>query len=155
MNTGFRQSSVVSRHAFIIVLALASTVVLPGCDYLPFGYTPIKEITAAPGQFEGKEGPVTVAVHGRYRADNSEAVREGVLAGLGIAVIPAFAFGNEIAERLVKVLLADHEPRRLPMHAVYPSRRFVPLKVRALIDFLAHEFEIDPALSGYGASQSQ
>ena len=106
-------------------------------------------------QFEGKEGPVTVEVHGRYRADNSEAVREGVLAGLGIAVIPAFAFGNEIAERRVNVLLADHEPRRLPMHAVYPSRRFVPLKVRALIDFLAHEFEIDPALSGYGASQSQ
>jgi cytochrome c-type biogenesis protein CcmE len=31
------------------VLALA------GCDYLPFGYTPLKEIVAAPAQFEGRE----------------------------------------------------------------------------------------------------
>ena len=101
-------------------------------------------------QFEGAAGPITVEVKGRYRADNSEAVREGVLAGLGIAVIPAFAFTSEIADGRVQVLLTEHEPKRLPMHAVYPSRRFVPLKVRALIDFLAHEFEIDPALSGYG-----
>ena len=26
-----------------------------GCDSLPFGYTPIKEIVSAPGPFEGKE----------------------------------------------------------------------------------------------------
>jgi cytochrome c-type biogenesis protein CcmE len=31
----------------LVVIALA------GCDY--FGFTPIKDITAAPGQFEGKE----------------------------------------------------------------------------------------------------
>jgi hypothetical protein len=31
------------------------TLALSGCDYLPFGYTPIKEITAAPANFEGKE----------------------------------------------------------------------------------------------------
>ncbi len=101
--------------------------------------------------FEGKDGPIAVAVKGRYRADNSEAVREGVLAGLGIAVIPAFAFTRETDDGSMTVLLKHHEPKPLPMHAVYPSRRFVPLKVRALIDFLAHDFEIDPALSGYGA----
>jgi hypothetical protein len=36
---------------FLIAIAIASG----GCDYLPFGYTPIREITSAPGQFEGKE----------------------------------------------------------------------------------------------------
>jgi DNA-binding transcriptional LysR family regulator len=74
--------------------------------------------------------------------------------GLGVAVIPAFAFTSEIASGRVKVLLKDLEPMSLPTHAVYPSRRFVPLKVRAMIDHLAHEFSIDPALSDYG-SKSQ
>lgn len=40
---------------FIVALATAGVITLAGCDYLPFGYTPIKEIVAAPANFEGKE----------------------------------------------------------------------------------------------------
>jgi len=97
--------------------------------------------------FEGPKGPVTVDVAGRFRADNSEAVRDGVLGGLGIAVIPAFAFTDEIATGAVQVLLKEFEPRPLPMHAVHPSRRFVPMKVRAIVDYLADEFARDPLMS--------
>lgn len=35
--------------------ALAGLLLLSGCDYLPFGQTPIKDIVAAPTEFEGKE----------------------------------------------------------------------------------------------------
>ena len=97
--------------------------------------------------FESESGPIAVDVKGRFRADNSEAVREGVIGGLGIAVIPAFAFTEEISTGKVKILLGKHEPKRLPMNAVYPSRRFVPLKVRAMIDYLSHEFALDPRLT--------
>ena len=97
--------------------------------------------------FEGPAGPVTVEVSGRFRADNSEAVREGVVGGLGIAVIPAFAFRDEIESGTVRVVLKAFEPRRLPMQAVYPSRRLVPLKVRALVKHLEDEFALDPRLS--------
>ncbi|MBX9927231.1 MAG: LysR family transcriptional regulator [Hyphomicrobiaceae bacterium] len=99
--------------------------------------------------FEGPSGPMVIEVRGRYKADNSEAVREGVIAGLGIAVIPAFAFSTEIESGQIKVLLKSHEPKPLPMHAVYPSRRFVPLKVRAMIDYLTHEFALDPRLTAH------
>ncbi len=34
---------------------LAGLFLLSGCNYLPFGQTPLKEIVAAPAQFEGKE----------------------------------------------------------------------------------------------------
>lgn len=34
---------------------LAGMLLLSGCDYLPFGQTPVREIVAAPTQFEGKE----------------------------------------------------------------------------------------------------
>ncbi|WFU39086.1 LysR family transcriptional regulator [Bradyrhizobium sp. CB82] len=97
--------------------------------------------------FERPQGPLTVDVKGRFRADNSEGVREAVVSGLGIAVIPAFAFVDEIKSGAVTVLLKDYEPKRLPLSAVYASRRFVPLKVRAIIDHLAHEFALDPSLS--------
>lgn len=33
----------------------AAVLLLAGCDALPFGVTPIKDITAAPANFEGKE----------------------------------------------------------------------------------------------------
>ena len=36
-------------------VVLAGLLLLSGCDYLPFGQTPLKEIVAAPAQFEGKE----------------------------------------------------------------------------------------------------
>lgn len=53
--------SLITHHAFGMKVAprfaIALTLALPlsGCDYLPFGYTPVREIVQAPGQFEGKE----------------------------------------------------------------------------------------------------
>ncbi len=39
------------RNLWVLLFALA----LAGCDYLPFGYTPVRDILAAPANFEGKE----------------------------------------------------------------------------------------------------
>jgi DNA-binding transcriptional LysR family regulator len=101
-------------------------------------------------EFSGKAGPISVAVSGRYRVNNSEGVREGVLGGLGIGVVPVWHFTDEIASGRLVVILSAFEPRPLPTQVVYPSRRFLATKVRAMIDFLAHEFEIDPQLSVHG-----
>jgi DNA-binding transcriptional LysR family regulator len=97
--------------------------------------------------FVGPNGPITVDVHGRFRADNSEAVREAVVNGAGIAVIPVWMFGDEIRTGRVRIILEAFEPKPLPIHAVYSSRRQLSAKVRAMIDFLAAEFERSPLLS--------
>ena len=51
------------RVAFAVLAALG---LLAGCDYLPFGYTPIREIVASPGKFESQEvkirGKVTESI---------------------------------------------------------------------------------------------
>ena len=44
-----------NRGYALLTIAIAATMMLAGCDYLPFGYTPIKDIVAAPANFEGKE----------------------------------------------------------------------------------------------------
>jgi hypothetical protein len=50
-------------HAFSAALALAASLALAGCDYLPWAYTPIKDIVAQPGPFDGKE----VRIKGKAR----------------------------------------------------------------------------------------
>ena len=48
-----RQSSLLTRRFGTGALAIAVVLTLAGCDY--FGFTPIKDISATPAQFEGKE----------------------------------------------------------------------------------------------------
>jgi len=45
-----------NKDVFVFYAAMAiALLLLAGCDALPFGYTPIRDITAAPATFEGKE----------------------------------------------------------------------------------------------------
>jgi DNA-binding transcriptional LysR family regulator len=108
-------------------------------------YTPLS--TVDEWHFEGPEGPIRVRVKGSFRANNSEAVREAAIAGLGIAVTPTWLFRDELERGLLKVVLHGFEPRRLPINIVYPSRRFLSAKVQALADFLAAEFRTDAVIA--------
>jgi DNA-binding transcriptional LysR family regulator len=98
-------------------------------------------------RFEGPDGAVSVEVKGPVRTRNSEGIREAVLSGLGIAYAPVWHFTDEIEKGRLVALLDGYEPKPEPIHAVYPSRRFVPQKTRAMIDFLEQRFAMDPKLS--------
>jgi DNA-binding transcriptional LysR family regulator len=97
--------------------------------------------------FDGADGPLPIEVKGPFQANNSEAVREAVLAGLGIAALPLWAFTDEIRKGRVKIILQAFEPPRLPLNALYPSRRFVPAKVRAFVDYFEAAFRLEPTIS--------
>ncbi|TWB22542.1 DNA-binding transcriptional LysR family regulator [Nitrospirillum amazonense] len=92
---------------------------------------------------EGK--PVTVRVPIRLVTNNGDTARAAALAGQGIIWQPTFLIGDDLrAGRLVPVL-PDHRIPDIDILAVYPSRRHVSAKVRALIDFLADAFHGTPA----------
>jgi len=97
--------------------------------------------------FEGPEGPVSVEVTGRVRTRNSEGIREAMLSGLGIGYAPIWHLTDEVETGRLVVLLNGYEPKPEPIHAVYPSRRFVPQKTRVMIDFLEQRFATDPTLN--------
>ncbi len=101
-------------------------------------------------RFEGPGGAVSVRVDGRFLATSLEAVREAVLAGLGYAVLPAWFFPREIASGEIRRVLMQWQPPRVPIFAVYPSRRNLAPRTRAVIDFLVDEFRLDPVISDYG-----
>jgi DNA-binding transcriptional LysR family regulator len=100
--------------------------------------------------FESAEGPVTIPVAGRFQTDSLEAGREALLGGLGVAVIPAWAISEALADGRVKPILQRWQPPRLPLHTVYPSRRHLAPRTRVVIDFLVEEFRLDPVISAYG-----
>ena len=101
--------------------------------------------------FEGPDGLVEVKVTGRLKVSTSDAMREALLEGLGIGVTPSWMWRDELRSGRIERALEDYEPTRRPVQAVFPERRLVSPKVRALVDFLAEEFRLAPNLSSYGA----
>ena len=96
----------------------------------------------------GPNGVTPIPISGRLKLDGTEAVRAAILSGYGIGLVPNWHFVDRELEtgRLVR-LLRDHEPDPQPVNAVYASRRFLPAKVRAMVEFLADEFARDPLFS--------
>ena len=101
-------------------------------------------------RFDGPGGAVAVEIAGRFRTDSTEAMREAVAAGLGLALAPAWVFGDDLTSGRVRPVLQRYHAERVSIHAVYPSRRNLAPRTRAVIDFLLDEFRLDPAISTYG-----
>jgi DNA-binding transcriptional LysR family regulator len=93
----------------------------------------------------GPKGEVTLKPAGPLASNSSEVVRETVLAGLGIALRSTWDVGPELkAGKLIRVLPDWQGSADVGLYAVYPSRQFLPAKVRALIDFLAGLYGPEP-----------
>ncbi len=107
---------------------------------------------AAPNEwrFNGPDGAVSVEIAGRFRTDSSEAVREAVMAGVGLALASSWVFGADLTSGRAKAVLQRFQAEQVSIHAVYPSRRNLAPRTRAVIDFLLDEFRLDPAISTYG-----
>ncbi|BAN23259.1 LysR family transcriptional regulator [Caballeronia insecticola] len=82
----------------------------------------------------------SVTVRGRYIANHAGARLEAAERGLGIAMLPDFAARDALAAGTVQTVLADWEMQARayqgPVWLLYPPNRFLPPKVRALIDYL-------------------
>jgi DNA-binding transcriptional LysR family regulator len=83
---------------------------------------------------------IAVPVSGPIEVNSPMTVRAAAIAGLGFALLPDFIAAPAIESgELLPVL----DERILPgagIYAVYPHRRYLPAKVRALVDFLAQWF---------------
>lgn len=83
----------------------------------------------------------TVNVQASIFFDATLAVREAVREGAGLSVLPDYAIGDDLATgRLIQVLPKWSLPSG-GIHAVFPSARFRPIKVRAFVDVLMSQEE--------------
>ncbi len=76
----------------------------------------------------------------RMVTDDLPALRNAVLAGVGIAHVPRVAVREDLAAGRLVELLPGWSPKCGIVHAIFPSRRGLLPSVRTLIDFLAEEF---------------
>ena len=82
---------------------------------------------------------VAVPIDGRYKVSSSIAVRDALLAGFGLSLVPRIYVEQELAAGRLEAVLADWEADRTPVYAVYPSRHLAA-KTRAFVDFLLERF---------------
>lgn len=93
----------------------------------------------------GQRREVQVRVSGNVSASSGEALRIAALSGLGIAYLPTFIVGPDIAAGRLIALELDHPTIELGgIHAVYPSNRATPAKLKAFLEFLSGRFSPVP-----------
>jgi DNA-binding transcriptional LysR family regulator len=88
-----------------------------------------------------------VRVDGDRVVDDASLARQWTLAGRGITFKSALDVQQDEASGALVRLLPDWDTEPYPLHALLPSGRFVPARVRALVDFLAAKFAALPSTS--------
>lgn len=92
-------------------------------------------------RFIDREGSShTVRVDNRMQANNGEILLEAAAAGHGVCLSPTFIAYRAILEGRLVPLLENFKIPSATAYAIYPTRRFVPLRVRALADYLRDQF---------------
>jgi DNA-binding transcriptional LysR family regulator len=90
--------------------------------------------------FEGPQGSVSVRTQPCIHTNSGDTCRAAALAHQGIILQPSFLVGGDLASGALVELMPQFRSIEIGIYAVYPSRKHVAPKVRALIDFLATHF---------------
>jgi DNA-binding transcriptional LysR family regulator len=97
-----------------------------------------------PGEWfftSSEHGDESVQVNGRFMASSNDALVEAALNGLGIATLCEWQARDYIKYGKLTVLLAKFHLSTYDVNALYPERRFVPQKVKRLIEYLKESYK--------------
>ena len=92
-----------------------------------------------PWKFRKADQALDVPVKGSLTVNDPGLALRAALDGLGIVQLPETSIAALVAEGRLVRLLGDWSPRRTEFSLFYSSRRHLPVKVRALVDFLRKE----------------
>lgn len=93
-------------------------------------------------RFEDAQGQTQrVMTRPRLRANSGDTCRAAALAGQGIIYQPQFLVGDDLRTGRLQRLLPALQGPEIPIVVVYPSRKHLPGKVRAMVDFLVAAFQ--------------
>ncbi len=134
-------------------LATSRNVVCASPDYLRTHGTPaapadlvqhaciVYAYVGSEWHFQADDGSApSVRVRPVMQTNNGDTATAAALAGLGIVWQPTFLVGPHLRAGRLVPLLPGYRVPDIDILAVYPSRRHLSAKVRAMIDFLADEF---------------
>jgi len=90
-----------------------------------------------------------VQINAALCSNNGEVLRAAALAGNGIANLPTFLVGPDIAAGRLVPVLPHNPPTSLGIFALYAPNRYLAAKTRLFIDFLAGRFGDPPAWDAF------
>ena len=142
-------SSLVSRK-----LATTRTVLCASPQYLKLHGTPLHPgelashsvisysylSTGDEWRFTGPEGLVSVKTMPCMHTNNGDTCRAAALAHQGVILQPGFLVGKDLTEGSLVELMPQYRSIEFGIYAVYPTRKHLSAKVRAMIEFLAIQF---------------
>jgi DNA-binding transcriptional LysR family regulator len=91
-------------------------------------------------------GITAVKVTPRLVLDSAVSVHRAALAGAGIALLSHILADADVAAGRLVAVMTSTPLARLPIHAVYPSKRSIPLRVKVVLEFLTRVVEMDPSM---------
>jgi DNA-binding transcriptional LysR family regulator len=109
---------------------------LAGHEYIRFAWASHGDVVELS---DGKRS-VTIATHGRYRVNNALAIRDTLVAGGGIGLCPEWLVHDLLAQRKLRRVLRGWQGPAQELNLLYPSRRYLPHRVRLMLDYLQRRF---------------
>jgi DNA-binding transcriptional LysR family regulator len=84
----------------------------------------------------GSEGKIEVPLRVVMRYRSIGGVAHAAAAGIGLAPLPDILFEEPPFKAVLTPVLTDYPIQETTLYVVYVSRKYLPLKIRAFIDFL-------------------
>jgi DNA-binding transcriptional LysR family regulator len=88
-----------------------------------------------------KSATQRVPVSVRVSTTTPESALQAALAGIGLVQATSYQVAPHVAEGRLVPVLAAYDSDAVPVSLVYPSKRLIPLKLRALLDFAVPRLE--------------
>jgi DNA-binding transcriptional LysR family regulator len=82
-----------------------------------------------------------VRVAGTLTSNLGDVLTDAAVAGVGIACMPTFLCGAELASGRLEAVLVEFEMPPAGIYAVYPHRHLVSPKVRLFVDYLVAQLQ--------------
>lgn len=95
-------------------------------------------------QFTGPNGAQGVRINASIHTNNGDTCRRAALDHQGIVLQPDFLVGDDLSRGTLTELMPLYRAIELGIYVVYPSRKYLPLKIRRLVDFLVESFRDPP-----------
>jgi DNA-binding transcriptional LysR family regulator len=92
-------------------------------------------------KFEERGERYAVQVKGRRTVDDAEIAHSWALNHHGIIYVSELDVADSLKSGALVHLFRDFDGESIPLNAVLPSNRFVPARVRVLVDFLVSQFQ--------------
>ncbi len=84
-----------------------------------------------------ERGMQAVTVPSRLSVDTAEAAIDAAIAAAGLTNVLSYQVAEAVAQKKLRIVLADFEPAPAPVHLVHAAQGLLPHKMRSFLDFAA------------------